>query len=224
LLNKNLLFVKERLERAASKRGASANDIALVAVSKTVPVEIINEAWKLGITSFGENRVQDAVSKIGSLPEEINWHFIGHLQTNKVKQVLPLFKLIHSLDSIRLARVIQKEGENNSLSVNVLLQVNIALEESKYGFQEEEVKDALEEISSYKNLRVLGLMGIAPFTPDPEEIRPYFRQLHRIFEEISIPGVEMKYLSMGMSNDFEIAVEEGANMVRLGSVLFGERT
>ncbi|MDO9534550.1 MAG: YggS family pyridoxal phosphate-dependent enzyme [Bacillota bacterium] len=222
MLNKNLVSVKERLKRAASKRGVSAEEITMVAVSKTVPVEVINEAWKLGVASFGENRVQDAVPKIGSLPEEINWHFIGHLQTNKVKQVLPLFKLIHSLDSVKLARVIQKEGENNSLSVNVLLQVNIALEESKYGFRQEEVRDALEEIASYKNLRVLGLMGIAPFLPDPEEVRPYFRQLHRLFKEISIPGVEMKYLSMGMSNDFEIAVEEGANMVRLGSVLFGE--
>lgn len=223
MLNKNLLLVNERLKRAASKRGISSEEITMVAVSKTVPVEVINEAWNLGITVFGENRVQDAVPKIKSLPEEISWHFIGHLQTNKVKQVLPLFKLIHSLDSIKLARAIQKEGENSGVSVNVLLQVNIAMEESKYGFPPEEVKDALEEIASYKNLRVLGLMGIAPFLPDPEEVRPYFRQLNGIFKEISIPGVEMKYLSMGMSNDFEIAVEEGANMVRLGSVLFGER-
>ena len=222
MLNKNFILVKDRLKRAASKRGISAEEITMVAVSKTVPVKAINEAWKLGITSFGENRVQDAVQKIGSLPKEINWHFIGHLQTNKVKQILPLFNLIHSLDSAKLARVIQKEAENNSLSVNVLLQVNIALEESKYGFRQEEVRDALEEIAACKNLKILGLMGIAPFLSDPEEVRPYFRQLHRIFKEISIPGVEMKYLSMGMSNDFEIAVEEGANMIRLGSVLFGE--
>jgi pyridoxal phosphate enzyme (YggS family) len=179
---------------------------------------------ELGINNFGENRVQDALPKIECLPAEINWHFIGHLQTNKVRQVLPVFKLIHSLDSIKLAGAIQKEAEKKNMVANVLLQVNIGEEKSKYGFRWEEVQDALVELTQLNHIKVLGLMGIAPFVEDPEEVRPYFRRLYSLFKAINLPGVEMKYLSMGMSNDFEVALEEGANVIRVGTSLFGSRS
>jgi pyridoxal phosphate enzyme (YggS family) len=224
MIKRNLEKIKERLQKAASKRGVSPGEITLVAVTKTVPVDVIGAAYELGINNFGENRVQEALAKIKFLPPGIRWHFIGHLQTNKVRIVLPVFDLIHSLDSIKLAGVIQKEGEKNDKKVNVLLQVNIGAEESKFGFRQEEVSDALEELANYHNLKVLGLMAVAPFLPDPEEVRPYFRQLYHMFKSVKVPGIEMKYLSMGMSNDFEVAVEEGANVVRLGSALFGERS
>ncbi len=223
MLEKNLEAVRERLQRAASKRKVPLEDITLVAVTKTVPVPIIRRAHALGIAHFGENRLQEALTKVGSLPSGIHWHFIGHLQTNKVKNVLPVFKLIHSLDSMRLAGKIQTEGERIDRKVDVLLQVNIGLEQSKYGFHPAEAEDALAELAGYTHLRVLGLMAIAPFLDDPEEARPYFRRLYSLFKKIQIPGIMMKYLSMGMSNDFEVAIEEGANMVRLGSILFGER-
>lgn len=223
MLEKNLETVRERLQRAAAKRGATLEDITLVAATKTVPAEVIRRAHALGLTHFGENRLQEAEEKIDNLPPGIHWHFIGHLQTNKVKKVLPAFKLIHSLDRMRLARRIQNEGEKSGWKTDVLLQVNIGLEKSKHGFNPEEVKDVLAELATFSHLKVLGLMAIAPFLPDPEETRPYFRRLYGLFRQIQIPGVAMKYLSMGMSNDFEVAIEEGANMVRLGSILFGER-
>ena len=223
MLKENLNKINERLRRAAAKRGVSPEEITLVAVTKTVPTETINAAHQLGINNFGENRVQEALSKIDFLPGGIRLHFIGHLQSNKVRHVVPVFDLIHSLDSIKLAGVIQKEGEKRDKKVNVLLQVNIGDEKSKFGFKREEVEDALVEMATYRNLKVLGLMTVAPFLPDPEEVRPYFRLLYQLFKSIKIPGIEMKYLSMGMSNDFEVAVEEGANMVRLGTALFGDR-
>lgn len=223
MLKNNLETIRRSIQKAVSKRGGPFEDIVLVAVTKTVPSAVIDEARELGINNFGENRVQDALHKIKLSPPGIKWHFIGHLQTNKVKQVLPAFQLIHSLDSIKLAGAIQKQAQKNNMTASVLLQVNIAGEKSKYGFGWEEVMDALYEITKYDNLKVLGLMGIAPFVQDPEEVRPYFRRLYRLFEEINMPGIEMKYLSMGMSNDFEVALEEGANMIRVGTALFGSR-
>ncbi|MGI6328463.1 MAG: YggS family pyridoxal phosphate-dependent enzyme [Dethiobacteria bacterium] len=224
MLKDNLALIQERIKKAVSRRNAAPENIILVAVTKTVAPRVMNEAWELGINNFGENRVQDALPKIGLLPSNINWHFIGHLQTNKVRQVLPVFKLIHSLDSIKLAGAIQKEAEKNNTVANVLLQVNIGGEKSKYGFFWEEVQDALVELTKLHHLKVLGLMGIAPFVEDPEEVRPYFRRLYSLFREINLPGIEMKYLSMGMSNDFEVALEEGANMIRVGTSLFGSRS
>ena len=224
MLKDNLALIRERIKKAVSRRNAAPENIILVAVTKTVAPRVMNEAWELGINNFGENRVQDALPKIGLLPSNINWHFIGHLQTNKVRQVLPVFKLIHSLDSIKLAGAIQKEAEKNNTVANVLLQVNIGGEKSKYGFFWEEVQDALVELTKLHHLKVLGLMRIAPFVEDPEEVRPYFRRLYSLFREINLPGIEMKYLSMGMSNDFEVALEEGANMIRVGTSLFGSRS
>ncbi len=224
MLEKNLGIVRERLQRAAAKRKVSLKDITLVAATKTIQVPTIQQAHAMGVTNFGENRLQEALPKIGALPSTIHWHFIGHLQTNKVKSVLPVFKLIHSLDSIKLAGRIQKEGEKIDKKMGVLLQVNIGSGLSKYGFHPAEVKDALAELASYTHLNILGLMAIAPFLDDPEETRPYFRHLYDLFTQIQIPGITMQYLSMGMSNDFDVAIEEGANMVRLGSILFGERS
>ena len=224
MLKNNLALIRERINKAVSRRNTAPENITLVAVTKTVPPRVINEALELGINNFGENRVQDALPKIECLPAEINWHFIGHLQTNKVRQVLPVFKLIHSLDSIKLAGAIQKEAEKKNMVANVLLQVNIGEEKSKYGFRWEEVQDALVELTQLNHIKVLGLMGIAPFVEDPEEVRPYFRRLYSLFREINLPGIEMKYLSMGMSNDFEVALEEGANMIRVGTSLFGSRS
>ncbi|MGI6317170.1 MAG: YggS family pyridoxal phosphate-dependent enzyme [Firmicutes bacterium] len=224
MLKNNLALIRERINKAVSRRNTAPENITLVAVTKTVPPRVINEALELGINNFGENRVQDALPKIECLPAEINWHFIGHLQTNKVRQVLPVFKLIHSLDSIKLAGAIQKEAEKKNMVANVLLQVNIGEEKSKYGFRWEEVQDALVELTQLNHIKVLGLMGIAPFVEDPEEVRPYFRRLYSLFKAINLPGVEMKYLSMGMSNDFEVALEEGANVIRVGTSLFGSRS
>ncbi|NMB41654.1 MAG: YggS family pyridoxal phosphate-dependent enzyme [Firmicutes bacterium] len=222
-LKKGLENINERLKKAALKRGTPPGEIMLVAATKTVPPQVIAVAHELGINNFGENRVQEALPKIRSLPGSIRWHFIGHLQRNKVRAVLPVFDFIHSLDSIKLAEAIQKEAKKNNKIVDVLIQVNIGEEKSKFGFKKEEVAAAAEKLSSYDNLRVRGLMAIPPFSPDPEETRPYFRQLYHIFKNIKVPGIEMKYLSMGMSNDFEVAIEEGANIIRLGRVLFGER-
>ncbi len=223
MIRENFKYIKERLESSAAKRGIPVKDITLIAVTKTVSPEAIREAWELGITDFGENRVQDALPKIELLPHGLRWHFIGHLQTNKVKKVLPGFDLIHSLDSLKLARVIQTEGEKLNKKVNALVQVNIGSEMSKFGFSYEEVLPALEEMAGFSALKILGLMAIAPFHPDPEQVRPYFQRLYQFFSSIKVPGVEMKYLSMGMTNDFEVAIEEGANMVRLGTALFGAR-
>ncbi len=223
MLEHNLQEIKERLARASAKRGIAPEKITLVAVSKTVAAEQIQKACNLGITHFGENRVQDALPKIAALPLGPCWHFIGHLQTNKIKQVLDNFMLIQSLDRLKLARALQQEGEKQGRMIDVLLQVNVGGEESKFGFQIEEVEGALVAVTAYPNIKVQGLMALAPFYDDPEEVRPYFRSLYRIFKEVNIPGVEMKILSMGMTNDFEVAVEEGSNMVRIGTALFGER-
>ncbi|HAP31794.1 MAG TPA: YggS family pyridoxal phosphate-dependent enzyme [Firmicutes bacterium] len=222
MLEQNINEINNRLARAALKRGISPVEITLVAVSKTVSAEQIKQASALGIRHFGENRVQEALPKIAAVPEPC-WHFIGHLQTNKVKQVLDHFTLIQSLDRFKLATALQQEGERRGCLINVLLQVNIGAEESKYGFAVEEIGDALMAIAGFKHIRVQGLMAIAPFLYNPEELRPYFRHLYGIFKNLNIPGVEMKTLSMGMTNDFEVAVEEGSNMVRIGTALFGVR-
>ena len=224
MLKDNLALIRERINKAVSRRNTVPENVILVAVTKTVSPRVMNEAWQLGINDFGENRVQDALPKIELLPSKINWHFIGHLQTNKVRQVLPVFNLIQSLDSLKLAGVLQKEAEKNNAVANVLLQVNIGGEKNKYGFRWEEAQDALVELTKLNYLKVLGLMGIAPYVEDPEEVRPYFRRLYSLFKEVNLPGIEMKYLSMGMSNDFEVALEEGANIIRVGTSLFGSRS
>ncbi len=216
----NLKFVKEKIIKAALKTKRDPDKITLVAVSKGVGLLEVKEAYALGIRDFGENRVQDAEEKINCSSINVNWHFIGHLQTNKVKNVLPKFSLIHSLDRLRLAKKINQLAQGEGKRIKALVQVNIAEEETKHGLPPLEVKDFLEEVAQFPNLDIIGLMAMAPYVSNPEEVRPYFRRMYSIFRTLDVPGVDMRYLSMGMSNDFTVAVEEGANVLRIGSQLF----
>ena len=205
------------------------NDIYLVAVSKTKPVEEIKKKYNEGFINFGENRVNELVQKFNLLPKDINWHMIGHLQTNKVKKIIPFISLIHSVDSLKLIDKIENESKKFDKKTNILLQVHIAKEKSKYGFNFEEVryffKNQLDE--SYKNINIVGLMGMATFTNNKNQIRKEFKNLKILYDEIkSISqknNQKIKILSMGMSSDYKIAIEEGSNMVRIGSLIFGER-
>ena len=205
------------------------NDITLVAVSKTKPVEEIKKKYNEGLINFGENRVNELVQKFNLLPKDINWHMIGHLQTNKVKKIIPFISLIHSVDSLKLIDKIENESKKFDKQTNILLQVHIAKEKSKYGFNFEEVRDFFKNQldESYKNINIVGLMGMATFTNDKNQIRKEFKKLKILYDEIkSISqknNQKIKTLSMGMSSDYKIAIEEGSNMVRIGSLIFGER-
>jgi pyridoxal phosphate enzyme (YggS family) len=199
--------------------------IALVAVSKTKPVEDILELYDLGHRDFGENYVQELVEKAAQLPNDIRWHFIGHLQTNKVKQIVSFVYLIHGVDSLKLLKEIDKQGEKNSRVIDCLLQVHIAQEETKFGFDENELSEF--DINQFVHVKVKGLMGMASFTADMGKVRNEFKYLRSIFEKhdkLQIANCKLTILSMGMSSDYKIAIEEGSNMVRIGSLLFGERT
>ena len=205
------------------------NDITLVAVSKTKPVEEIKKKYNEGFINFGENRVNELVQKFNLLPKDINWHMIGHLQTNKVKKIIPFISLIHSVDSLKLIDKIENESKKFDKKTNILLQVHIAKEKSKYGFNFKEVRDFFKNQldESYKNINIVGLMGMATFTNNKNQIRKEFKKLKILFDEIkSISqknNQKIKILSMGMSSDYKIAIEEGSNMVRIGSLIFGER-
>lgn len=226
VLKANINAVRKRISEAALKGGRKPEDITLIAVSKTVDSERIIKAVDEGITDLGENRVQEFCQKYDIINRKCNWHFIGHLQTNKVKYIIDKVKLIHSVDRIGLVKEIQKKAEKINRCVDVLVQVNVAGEESKFGIGKNEVLDFIKEISTYKNLKVRGLMTIAPYTENPEEVRPVFRELNKIFIDIrkeNIDNINMEFLSMGMSNDFDVAIEEGSNMVRIGTAIFGRR-
>ena len=205
------------------------NDVTLVAVSKTKPIEEIKKKYNKGFINFGENRVNELVQKFNLLPKDINWHMIGHLQTNKVKKIIPFISLIHSVDSLKLIDKIENESEKFDKKTNILLQVHIAKEKSKYGFNFEEVRDFFKNQldESYKNINIVGLMGMATFTNNKNQIKNEFKKLKILYDEIkSISqknNQKIKILSMGMSNDYKIAIEEGSNMVRIGSLIFGER-
>lgn len=226
LLEENIANVKSKIKFAAERAGRDPENIDIVAVTKTIPPEIIQKAVDSGLALLGENRVQEARDKKELVKGNVQWHLIGHLQRNKVKMALSLFSMIQSVDSLPLAEEIQKRAEQIQQAVDVLVQVNIGREKTKYGIDPDNTKSFVEKIALFPNLRVRGLMTIAPFKQNPEEVRPYFRQLREIFENIKqapINNVNMEYLSMGMSNDFEVAVEEGANMVRIGTGIFGAR-
>lgn len=201
--------------------------VQLVAVSKTHPPDSIMELYRMGHRAFGENKVQELVAKKEQLPADIQWHLIGHLQSNKVKQIVRFVHLIHGVDSTRLAREIDKEAAKCGRKVNVLLQVHIAREETKFGFTRGELLSALPELFSLKNIEIAGLMGMASFTEDTMQVRAEFRQLRALFDEIrtmnSTDVPYFKHLSMGMSSDYPIAIEEGATIIRVGSLLFGAR-
>jgi PLP dependent protein len=220
-----LAAVRERVDEALHRSGRD-QEVTLVAVTKTYPVEVIRAAIDAGIRDIGENRVQELEEKVVALGRgAATWHLVGHLQRNKVRRALPYFDLLHSLDSLRLARQLAVEGEQEGMVVEALVQVNTSGEESKYGLSREETVDAVGAMADLAGLRVAGMMTMAPFTGDERVIRDTFRAARTLWEETArqVPGFEARHLSMGMSNDYEIAVEEGSTMVRLGTVLFGER-
>ncbi len=210
------------------KRELNTKNVTLVAVSKTKPLEDILELYHLGQRDFGENYVQELVEKAAQLPKDIRWHFIGHLQTNKVKLIAPFVQLIHGVDSLKLLKEINKEGEKNNRIIDCLLQVHIAQEETKFGLDEKELEVIIPQIEEFEmtNARMCGLMGMASFTVDINLVREEFKKLKKIFNqyaELVSHNSKFETISMGMSSDYLVAVEEGSNMVRIGSLLFGER-
>ena len=223
-LKENIKEIEKRIALAAARSGRQASEITLVAVSKTVDPDKVRMAYELGIRHFGENRVQELQRKVAELPEA-SWHMIGRLQTNKVKDVVGQVKLIHSLDRWKLAEELEKRGLKAGVQVPALIEVNISGEKQKAGFPASEVKDVLESAAQFKSLRIYGLMTMAPLTGQAELSRPIFRELYSMQQQLSknsYTNVELKYLSMGMSDDFEVAIEEGANIVRIGTALFKE--
>ncbi|MBZ4687015.1 MAG: dependent protein [Clostridia bacterium] len=223
----NIQKVRENIALAAQRYGRDPQEITLVAVSKTVGPPSIMAAYEAGINNFGENRAQDLREKYDQISSPINWHFIGHLQSNKVKYIIDKVTLIHSLDGFSLAKEINKQAEKFKKTMDVLVQVNVAEEKSKFGLAVEETESFIHEVSkNYPNINIKGLMTIAPYVEDPEEVRPVFAKLRDLKEKLQqkeIPRVEMKYLSMGMTNDYMCAIEEGANIVRIGTAIFGPR-
>ena len=222
----NILQIKENIGNALKKSGREGDEVQLIAVTKTVDINRINEAIEAGITSIGENRTNEIEEKYNLIGSKVDFHMIGHLQTNKVKNIIGKTKLIHSLDRISLAKELDKRSKRNNIVTDVLLQVNVAEEESKFGLKVDEVLYFIEDILELTNIRVRGLMTIAPYTEDRSYLRNVFRSLYKLSEDIktrNYEGLSMDYLSMGMSNDYEIAIEEGSNMVRVGSSIFGKR-
>lgn len=226
MLYENYEQVVENVKKACEKSGRNFQDITIIAVSKTKPLSDIEELLSHGVVEFGENKVQELTDKYEHISKPVNWHLIGHLQTNKVKYIVDKACMIHSVDSIRLAKEIEKEAAKKDVIVKVLLEVNIAQEESKFGIREDEVYELLEAIKDMPHIRVKGLMTIAPFVENPEENREYFKKMYQLSLDIKskcIDNIDMSVLSMGMTNDYEIAVEEGATMIRVGTAIFGVR-
>ena len=226
MLKENLEKVEENIQAACDRAGRKRDEVTLIAVSKTKPVEMLQEAYDLGVRINGENKAQELASKYEVLPKDIHWHMIGHMQRNKVKYIIDKVDLIHSVDSVRLAETIDKEAEKHGVIANILIEVNVAKEESKFGLMPEEVPEFVEKIAGFPHIRVKGLMTIAPFVEDANDNREYFKQMEKTRQYIAslnIPNVEMKELSMGMTGDFEVAIEEGATMVRVGTAIFGDR-
>lgn len=226
MIEENLYSVEERIRTACNRVGRARDEVTLIAVSKTKPIEMLMEAFNAGIREFGENKVQELTGKYDVLPKDIHWHLIGHLQTNKVKYIIDKTALIHSVDSYRLAEQINKEAEKKNIVSNILIEVNIANEDSKYGVRKDEVLPLIIEISKLKNIRIRGLMTVAPFTEDAEDNRVHFRNLRQLNVDIkskNIDNISMDVLSMGMTGDYEVAIEEGATMIRVGTGIFGVR-
>ena len=223
-IEENLLKVKERINDAAARVGRDPAQITLIAVTKTVAIEKIQEAIAAGATIFGENYVQEARHKIDEIGQAgLQWHFIGHLQTNKAHYAVRLFDLIHSVDSIKLARELEKRAAAAGRVVDCLIEVNLSQEESKFGITKEKTHELAREMRDLKHISLQGLMTMPPYFDDPELARPYFITLRKLRETIEQDGIPLSELSMGMSTDFEVAIEEGATMVRIGRAIFGER-
>lgn len=226
MIKENLEKVRENVHKAVERSGRSDSDVLLIAVSKTKPVEDLMEAYDAGVRDFGENKVQELVDKYEVMPKDARFHMIGHLQKNKVKYLIGKTCLIHSVDSFELAKVIQKESEKKNVITDVLLEVNVAKEDSKFGVFKEDLLNLVKEVSTLKNVRIKGLMTIAPFVENPEDNRQYFNELKRLgidIESQNIDNVSMGTYSMGMTGDYEVAIEEGATMVRVGTGIFGVR-
>lgn len=226
MILENIKTIKENIQTACEKAGRNPDEVTLIAVSKTKPYTAITEALPSGILDYGENKVQELSEKYEILPKDIRWHMIGHLQRNKVKYLVGKVTLIHSVDSLRLASQIETEFAKKDQIANILIEVNMANEESKFGVSANETLDLIKEISLLPHIRVQGLMTIAPYTDNPETNREYFAQMKKLSVDIrekNIDNVSMNVLSMGMSGDYQVAIEEGATMVRVGTSIFGER-
>lgn len=226
MLRENLKIVEENIQKACDKVGRKRDEVTLIAVSKTKPLEDIEEILEENIIDFGENKVQELCDKYEKISRPVNWHLIGHLQTNKVKYVVDKVALIHSVDSYKLAEQINKEAKKKNTIVPILLQVNIAKEDTKFGLEKEEVLPLIEQIKGMEGIQIKGLMTIAPFVTNPEENRVHFKNLYQLYVDIkrkSINNVIMDTLSMGMTGDYQVAIEEGATMIRVGTGIFGER-
>ncbi len=226
MLKENLMQVEENIAKACQKAGRDRSEVTLVAVSKTKPVSMLREIYDENIRDFGENKVQELCGKIEQLPDDIRWHMIGHLQRNKVKYIIGKVALIHSVDTYRLAEEINIQAKKNHLTVPILVEVNIAGEESKFGISREDAILLIEDIAHLENVRIKGLMTIAPYVENPEENRQYFRKIKQLSVDITnknIDNVSMEILSMGMTGDYMVAIEEGATIVRVGTGIFGQR-
>ncbi len=222
-INENIQSVRQRIKNAAKRSGRDPEDITLVAVTKNRPVSAVEEVIKAGIRDIGENRNQELLAKYKAVDGDVNWHFIGHLQRNKVKYIIPFVYLIQSVDSTALAEEISKRAAKIEKVQDILLEVNISGEATKYGFSPKEVVPAIEELAQLKNIYIKGLMMMAPLLDNREQLRPYFAELKEMFDDLYSrhePNFEMRYLSMGTTGDFEVAIEEGSNMVRIGTAIF----
>ena len=226
MIRENLESVKAEILQACGRAGRSADGVKLIAVSKTKPVELLREAYDAGVRDFGENKVQELLDKIPQLPGDIRWHMIGHLQRNKVKYIVDKVFLIHSVDSLRLAEEISREAVKQHVTVKILIEVNIAEEEGKFGVSAEEAPELIRAAAALEGIRVEGLMTVAPFVENQEDNRVIFRKLKQLSVDIAdknIDNVSMSVLSMGMTGDYGVAVEEGAACVRVGTGIFGQR-
>ena len=226
MITENLEQVRKNIDEACRMAGRDPKEVTLIAVSKTKPVSMLKEAYDAGARCFGENKVQEIMDKHPQLPEDIQWHMIGHLQRNKVKYIVDKVSMIHSVDSLRLAQTIEQEAAKHNVCVPVLLEVNVAQEESKFGLKMDEVLPLIETIADFPHIKVQGLMTIAPYAENAEDNRDFFRQLKKLSVDIeakNINNVSMSVLSMGMTGDYQVAVQEGATMVRVGTGIFGER-
>lgn len=226
MVAENLAQVQKNIEESCRNVNRDPGEVTLIAVSKTKPVEMLREAYDAGARVFGENKVQEIVDKYDHMPSDVKWHMIGHLQRNKVKYIVDKVAMIHSVDSFRLAETIEKEAAKKNVTVPILIEVNVAQEESKYGLKPEEVLPFIEEIADFSHIQINGLMTIAPYVENAEENREIFRELKKLSVDIAaknINNVTMSVLSMGMTGDYMVAVQEGATMVRVGTGIFGAR-
>jgi len=226
MIKENLQSVETRIQAACERAGRKREEVTLLSVSKTKPVELLQEAYDCGIREFGENKVQEICDKMPKLPPDIKWHMIGHLQRNKVRAVIDKACMIHSVDSLRLAEKISYEATEAGIIMPVLLEINIAKEETKFGFTDDEAENVLRDISRMPNLRIDGLMTSAPFVTNPEDNRVYFKAMKDLCMDLKAKNIynsPMSVLSMGMTGDFEVAIEEGSTIVRIGTAIFGPR-